>query len=440
MINFVLSVIVSVLIFQSNALAQQSFIDGYGISDVDIIQYDGMLAPSTSSVGDARTYFDSTTGTLKCSEDGGLYERCGSTAATISTGFTDDGTVVRLTTYTDNVGLGTSIPKEKLEVDGAIYADKYRTDLTYTPTGIEPIGTTYWDEVQGALSTVYKNGSVLQHGRELYFYGKASGAISNGDCTQFAGVQGDHVVLKKCVPSEIIADPFIFTGMSTNNIANGEYGYSTWFGKVNNVYTTGWSAGDALYWDNSTGGFTNIAPQAPNIRIQVGYVVKASTGASENGVVEIAPEYTDSLVNLNDVNGTPFTADGTFITWNNTNKYFDADSTIYSTGGNIGIGTWLPSSTLEIRGSTSCKISSISSNTTLDSTYCQVTVTSSGKTITLPTAIMVSGIIYIIDNASTGNITVETTSSQTIEGEATQIVPSNSAMVVMSNGSNWRIR
>jgi hypothetical protein len=38
-------------------------------------------------------------------------------------GWTDDGTVVRLTTFTDNVGIGTTTPSEKLEVDGSIKAN-----------------------------------------------------------------------------------------------------------------------------------------------------------------------------------------------------------------------------------------------------------------------------------------------------------------------------
>lgn len=68
-----------------------------------------------------------------------------------------------------------------------------------------------------------------------------------------------------------------------------------------------------------------------------------------------------------------------------------------------------------------------------------IKITASGFTITLPTAVGNTGREFNIDNASTGDITVNTTSSQTIEGELTQIVNSNNAMTVYSDGVNFRI-
>lgn len=65
--------------------------------------------------------------------------------------------------------------------------------------------------------------------------------------------------------------------------------------------------------------------------------------------------------------------------------------------------------------------------------------TAFGKTITLPTAVGKDGFQYYIDNASAGNISLTTTSSQTINGLIIQIIPSDSAISVYSNGSNWRI-
>lgn len=65
--------------------------------------------------------------------------------------------------------------------------------------------------------------------------------------------------------------------------------------------------------------------------------------------------------------------------------------------------------------------------------------TAFGKTITLPSAVGKDGFQYYIDNASAGNISLTTTSSQTINGLIIQIIPSDSAISVYSNGSNWRI-
>ena len=68
-----------------------------------------------------------------------------------------------------------------------------------------------------------------------------------------------------------------------------------------------------------------------------------------------------------------------------------------------------------------------------------ISVTTSGAIITLLTAVGNTGREFNIDNASSGNITVNTTSSQTINGQLSQLVPPNSAMTVYSNGSAWRI-
>jgi len=66
-------------------------------------------------------------------------------------------------------------------------------------------------------------------------------------------------------------------------------------------------------------------------------------------------------------------------------------------------------------------------------------VTYAGAVITLLTATGNTGREYIIDNNSTSNITVNTTSSQLIEGQTTQTIPPNSAMSVYCTGSTWRI-
>lgn len=68
-----------------------------------------------------------------------------------------------------------------------------------------------------------------------------------------------------------------------------------------------------------------------------------------------------------------------------------------------------------------------------------VIVTAFNKTITLPTAVGITGKTYTIDNNSTGNIFLTGTGGQTIQSVATQSIPSQSSIVVYSTGSNWRI-
>ena len=65
--------------------------------------------------------------------------------------------------------------------------------------------------------------------------------------------------------------------------------------------------------------------------------------------------------------------------------------------------------------------------------------TSGTFTVTLPTAVGVSGKIYIVKNSGSGTITVGTTSSQTIDGSSTKTLLQYQSVQVQSNGSNWVI-
>jgi hypothetical protein len=67
-----------------------------------------------------------------------------------------------------------------------------------------------------------------------------------------------------------------------------------------------------------------------------------------------------------------------------------------------------------------------------------IEVTATGKTITLPTAVGISGRQYTIKLTASGSGTVATTSSQTIDGSSTYSLASQYKYVtVTSNGSNW---
>ena len=208
-------------------------------------------------------------------------------------------------------------------------------DVTNTPLTSAP-GLIQWNTTDGTYDMGLLNSSVLQVGQETMFYGKASGAIANGDLCQFAGVQGDHILIKKAVGSEIEANPHYLVGVATENIANGAFGYVTWFGKVNGVYTktpanqdsVDWVAGDLLYFNVTTGQLTKTLPTVPNRVITVAAVIKAQTGSSESGIIIVRPTFGCKVTDLDDVNGTPLTTTGQFLSWNQTAGYFDFDDDI----------------------------------------------------------------------------------------------------------------
>ena len=205
----------------------------------------------------------------------------------------------------------------------SISIDSIKID-TVTPLVLSQPGQIGWNSVDGTFDMRLLNNTTLQSGQELHFYGKADGQITNGDVVQFAGVQGDHFLIKVANPIEIDAHPEYLMGIATDNIANNYYGYVTSFGKINGIYTTEWSLEQPiLYFDFVNGGMTNVEPQAPTRRIVLASVVKLQTGGAENGVIFVRPTFGCKLTDLDDVNGTPLTVTGQIMVWDNVRGVFD---------------------------------------------------------------------------------------------------------------------
>lgn len=67
-----------------------------------------------------------------------------------------------------------------------------------------------------------------------------------------------------------------------------------------------------------------------------------------------------------------------------------------------------------------------------------INVTSGTFTVALPTAVGISGRIYVIKNSGTGTVTVDASGTQTIDGSLTAVLYSRySAVTIQSNGVNW---
>lgn len=77
------------------------------------------------------------------------------------------------------------------------------------------------------------------------------------------------------------------------------------------------------------------------------------------------------------------------------------------------------------------------SNYTLAPNDYVVECTSGSFTITLPTAVGITGKNYIIKNTGGGTITIATTSSQTIDGSAPGTLSGTTPLKLVSTGSNW---
>ncbi len=116
----------------------------------------------------------------------------------------------------------------------------------------------------------------------------------------------------------------------------------------------------------------------------------------------------------------------------------------YTSIAQVGIGTMTPNSTFEVSGSMGQKITTVTASTTLDATH-SIVICNNGSTaitITLPTAVGITGRVYTIkrEDTSTATVTIATTSSQTIDWAATTLLLTNrkEAVTIFSDGSNWK--
>lgn len=168
-----------------------------------------------------------------------------------------------------------------------------------TGGGAGAVGKTWWNST-GTLNIGMGGGNITQQvGEELFIYGKATSAITNGQViwhTGSVGLDGTltfaPVPLGNTNPSDII-------GLATENIANGQFGRITRFGIVHNLDTTGtpygqtWAEGDNLYYNpNVVGGLTNVAPSAPNQKTLIGQVI---TVDATNGSIQVNIVYGSAL-------------------------------------------------------------------------------------------------------------------------------------------------
>ncbi len=108
----------------------------------------------------------------------------------------------------------------------------------------------------------------------------------------------------------------------------------------------------------------------------------------------------------------------------------------------VGVNTTTPKSSLEVNGSLSKKVTTITANTTLDTSYNVVICdnATSAITVTLPTASGIFGRLYTIKKGtSTSNITIDGNASETIDGAATIVMSDQmDALTIFSDGTNWR--
>ena len=192
-------------------------------------------------------------------------------------------TYATVTNYEDFLPTTTPTYKEgRMFYDAAYNSLAYFNDI---PGNSVHVG----QEIQ--LKVKNSTGTVINKGKVVYVSGSTTGDLP--DIT---------LALSNALSSSLVI------GVVNQDIAINASGYVIALGKVEEVNTAGFNAGEDLYLSPTTpGGYTNIMPSAPNYAIQVGVCLYAH---ANHGKILVLPSILS--VNANNIVGTiPVSGGGT---------------------------------------------------------------------------------------------------------------------------------
>lgn len=183
----------------------------------------------------------------------------------------------------------------------------------YTPVGAGSIpahseGLVYYDDDKKSLSYYNDQDDVtLNIGQELFSRVKnvTGGAITNGQVVYAFGSSGDNPAVK-LAKADSLTTLYGIAIVTQASISDNSVGYVTVFGRVHDIDTSAWAAGDRIFVDPSTAGdLTNVKPSHPNFSMRVGWVVRSH---ATEGIVFIDPDrevgnFTDTSVLFANGNG-----------------------------------------------------------------------------------------------------------------------------------------
>lgn len=236
------------------------------------------------------------------------------------------------------------------------------------------------------------------------------------------------------------------TGLGTEKITNGTF----------NTNTTGWTLASGFTYNSSTkkididtvnfaaltqSSATMVTPIVAGETYVLSYqITNLNVGGKiqiECGGVQLA-QYVSSSTIPPDVFTAVSTGDLKFTAYPNTTGSIDNISLKKVENGDLRVCGTAYSKSLKTGGLTLGYVAKTANYTVLTTDYL-IDCTANTFTVTLPTAVGITGQEFKIKNSGSGVITVATTSSQTIDGVTTQTVNSPDSMTVTSTGSNWII-
>ena len=206
-------------------------------------------------------------------------------------------------------------------------------------------------------------------------------------------------------------------GIQSFAVNNAWIGENTYFNGSNFVYKANGSAG-LFYFAGTEGQFR--------------FAASGTAGATATALA------TTALLKIN--------ADGSFATGasliNAVGTYTNAQFYVKGSSGNVMINSITDNgSKLQVNGSLSVAYVAKTGNYTATASDHTIDCTSGTFTVTLPTAVGITGRIYTVSNSGAGTITIGTTSSQTftnvVATPTTLTLAALGFYTVQSTGANW---
>ena len=222
--------------------------------------------------------------------------------------------------------LGTMAPLQQADVPWLTFNNA----PTPVPTAV---GSLYWDG--GTTFGVQMTANVLGRVNEdLFYYIKASSAITKGQVVMFTGAVGSSGVVTGAPATGVTNGSYIM-GVAAESIALNSFGLVQYNGTLKGLNTSAFLDGDILWYDPAvTGGLTKTEPTAPNVKVQVAAVINAGSGGSGSILIRVTAGSvlggTDSNVQFGTLaNGDLIQYDSALQYWKNVS----ASSVIAGTGG-----------------------------------------------------------------------------------------------------------
>jgi len=250
-----------------------------------------------------------------------------------------------------------------LQIDaetGSVKVGQAQSNGVFNITGSTGVSTAVTEDSTGNANLTISLDQVSGSNLNVTIYAKATESLSAGDVVMFAGVQGDHLQVKKAVIDDSAGD-FIsdyIVGMVETPLNTNDFGYIVTQGQITHstLNTNSYAPGTILWYDPTTaGGWTATEPTAPNPKVRIAAVLKQN---ATDGILLVRPTFSRRIKDAEDVD-TAAAANNDYLVYNSATSVWQHQALDISTdttptlGGDLAVnGNAITGSTVSINGST----------------------------------------------------------------------------------------